>query len=51
MQAAINQAVSVGVLVDIPQTTIAFTPSSGNTYSFTVTSSSGNSVTFDEEAS
>jgi hypothetical protein len=51
MQAAINQALSVGVLVDIPQTTISFTPSHGSTYSFTVTSSSGNSVTFDEKAS
>jgi hypothetical protein len=49
-QVAVDQALSVGSLVDIPQTTLTFTPSHGNTYSFTVTSSLGNSVTFDEEA-
>lgn len=50
MQAPINQALGVGSLVDISQTTLAFTPSHGHTYSFKVTSSLGNSVTFDEEA-
>jgi len=49
-QVAISQTLGVGALVDIPQTTLFFTPSQGHTYSFKVTSSLGNSVTFNEMA-
>jgi len=41
---------NVGTFVDIPYTTLAFTPSLGQTYLFTVTSSLGNSVVYDLEA-
>jgi hypothetical protein len=47
---AISAALSAGALVDVPHTTLTFTPAHGNTYAFTVTSSLGNSVTFDAEA-
>jgi flagellin-like protein len=40
----------VGTVLDISHTILTFTPSHGNTYSFTVTSSLGNSVTFYSEA-
>jgi len=43
-------ALNVGTVVDIPHTTVTFTPSHGHTYSFTVTSILGNSVTFDAKA-
>jgi hypothetical protein len=46
VQVPISQTLSVGSLVDIPYTTLAFNPSRGNSYSFKVTSSLGNSVTF-----
>jgi flagellin-like protein len=49
-QVAINKAVGVGVLASIPRTTLSFTPSRGSAYSFTVTSSLGNSVTLDVRA-
>jgi flagellin-like protein len=39
-----------GTVLDIPNTVLAFTPSHGQTYLFTVTSNLGNSVTFDAEA-
>jgi hypothetical protein len=45
-QTAISTTVNVGAFVDIPSTTLTFTPSHGHTYSFTVTSNLGNSVTF-----
>ncbi len=44
-------ALNVGTFVDIPSSTLAFAPSHGQTYSFTVTSSLGNSVKFSSEAS
>ena len=47
---AISTAVNAGAAVDIPHTTLTFTPSHGNTYSFTVTSNLGNSVIFDAKA-
>jgi hypothetical protein len=50
VQVAISQTLSVGALVDIPYTTLAFNPSHGSAYSFKVTSSLGSSVTFIEEA-
>lgn len=43
-------ALNVGGVLDISHTMLTFTPSYGNTYSFTVTSSLGNSVTFYSEA-
>jgi flagellin-like protein len=49
-QVAISTAVTVGSVVDIPHTTLTFTPSHGHTYSFTVTSSLGNSVIYDAKA-
>ncbi len=49
-QVAIGTALNAGTVVDIPHATLAFTPSHGHTYSFTVTSNLGNSVTFDAEA-
>ncbi len=50
-QFPVSTALAPGALVDIPHTTLTFTPSHGNTYSFTVTSSLGNSVIFDGKAS
>jgi flagellin-like protein len=49
-QVTISTAVNVGSLVDIPHTTLTFTPLHGHSYSFTVTSSLGNSVTFNAKA-
>jgi hypothetical protein len=49
-QFPISQALAVGAMVDIPQTTVSFTPAHGNTYSFKVTTSLGNSATLDEKA-
>ena len=45
-QIAISTVVNVGTFVNVPHTTLTFTPSHGHTYSFTVTSSLGNSVIF-----
>jgi hypothetical protein len=50
-QVPISTAVNAGTVADIPHTTLTFTPSHGHTYSFTVTSSLGNSITFNAEAS
>jgi len=44
-------ALNAGTVVDIPHTTLTFTPSHGQTYSFTVTSLLGNSVIFYARAS
>ena len=49
-QVAISTALNVGTAVDIPHATVTFTPSHGHTYSFTVTSNLGNSVTFNAKA-
>ena len=49
-QVAISTSLNVGTVVEIPHTTITFTPSHGHTYSFTVTSNLGNSVTFNAKA-
>jgi flagellin-like protein len=49
-QTTVSTAVNVGTFVDIPHTTLTFTPSHGHAYSFTVTSSRGNSVIYDAEA-
>ncbi len=49
-QFPISTSVSVGTLAEIPYTSLAFSPAQGNTYSFKVISSLGNSVTFDQEA-
>jgi hypothetical protein len=45
-QTAISTTVNVGAFVNIDHTTLTFTPSHGHTYSFTLTSSLGNSVPF-----
>ncbi|MBI3023365.1 MAG: hypothetical protein HYY68_06510 [Thaumarchaeota archaeon] len=45
-QFTISTTVNVGTFVDIPNTTLTFTPSPGHTYSFTVASSRGNSVIY-----
>jgi hypothetical protein len=50
-QTAISTTVSVGTFVEIPHTTLTFTPVHGHTYSFTVTSSLGNGLTYIAEAS
>jgi hypothetical protein len=50
VQVEISQTLSVGALVDIPYTTVAFNPSHGSAYSFKVTSSLGRSVTVIGEA-
>ncbi len=42
--------VNVGTVLDVPHTLLTFTPSHGHTYSFTVTSNLGNSVTFNAKA-
>jgi len=49
-QVPISTTLNAGAVVDIPHTTLTFTPSHGHTYSFTVTSSLGNSVTYDARA-
>jgi len=49
-QVTISTAANVGAFVDIPHTTLTFAPSHGHTYSFTVTSALGKSVTFDAKA-
>ena len=49
-QIAISTAVNVGSVVNVPHTTITFAPSHGHTYSFTVTSSLGNSVIYNAKA-
>ncbi|MDA4115540.1 MAG: hypothetical protein OK442_03160 [Thaumarchaeota archaeon] len=49
-QAAISVTVNVGSFAEIPHNSAAFTPSHGHTYSFTVTSSLGNSVIYTMEA-
>jgi len=49
-QTATSITVNVGAFVDIVHTTLTFTPSHGHTYSFTVTSSLGNSVIYDAKA-
>ena len=50
LQSTIHTTVGVGTFGEIPPTTLSFAPSHGHTYSFTVTSSLGNSVTYDAEA-
>ena len=50
-QTTISTAVNVGTFVDIPHTTLTFTPSHGHAYSFTVTTSRGNSVIYNAKAS
>ena len=49
-QTTISTALNVGTVVDIPHATLTFTPSHGHTYSFTVTSSLGNSVIYNAGA-
>jgi len=49
-QVAISTTLNVGTVVDIPYTTVTFTPAHGNTYLISVSSNLGNSVTFDAEA-
>jgi len=45
-----SNVVNVGTVLDIVHSTVTFTPSHGHTYSFTVTSNLGNSVTFNARA-
>ena len=49
-QVATSTTVNVGTFADIPHTTLAFDPSHGHTYSFTVASSLGNEVIYSAEA-
>jgi hypothetical protein len=49
-QVTISDTVNVESFVDIPHATLAFTPVLYQTYSFTVTSSLGNSVVYSVEA-
>ncbi len=49
-QTTVGTTVNVGSYVDISHSTLAFSGTHGHTYSFTVTSSLGNSVVFSEEA-
>ena len=49
-QNTISTVVNVGTFVQIPRSTLTFTPSHGHFYAFVVSSSRGNSVTFSEEA-
>jgi flagellin-like protein len=49
-QTTISLTANVGTFVDIPHATLAFVGTLGDTYSFTVTSSLGNSVVYDAEA-
>ena len=50
LQATISITVNVGTFAEISDSALAFTPSHGHTYSFTVTSLSGGSVIYDAEA-
>jgi flagellin-like protein len=50
-QVALNTEVSVGDFVEIPHGAIDFAYSHGHVYSFTVTTSLGNSALYDKEAS
>jgi len=50
-QFAISTALNVGTFVNVPHTTVTFTPAHGHTYSFTVTSNLGNSVIYSAKAS
>ncbi len=49
-QFAISTALNVGTFVDITSSTVSFTPTHGHTYSFTVTTSLGNSVIYNAKA-
>lgn len=49
-QTSISATVNVGAFVDIPYTTLTFTPTHGHTYSFAVTSSSGKGVIYSARA-
>jgi len=49
-QITISTTLNVGTFVDVPHTTLTFTPSHGHAYSFTVTSSRGNSVIYNAKA-
>jgi len=49
-QATISVMVNVGSFAEIPHNSIAFVPSHGHTYSFTVTSAVGDSVIYEAEA-
>jgi flagellin-like protein len=49
-QTGINQAVNVGTVFDVLHTTLTFTPSHGHSYSFTVSTSLGNSVIYNAVA-
>ena len=49
-QVAVDKALTVGALVSISDSSVTFDPSHGHTYSFTVTSSLGTSVTLYEAA-
>lgn len=49
-QFTISTAVNVGTVAHILASTITFTPTHGQTYSFTVTSSLGNSVIYNAKA-
>jgi uncharacterized membrane protein len=50
-QVTISTALNVGTFVNIPHATLTFTPTHSHTYSFTVTSSLGNSVIYYAKAS
>jgi len=50
-QFAINAVLNVGTVFELPHNTVSFTWAHGHTYSFTVTSSLGNSVVFAAKAS
>jgi flagellin-like protein len=49
-QFTISTAVNVGTFVDVPHATLIFTPAHGHAYSFTVTTSRGNSVIYNAKA-
>ncbi len=49
-QTTVSTTVQVGTFVEIPHTTLTFTPTHGHTYSFVVSSSLGNSVVYQAEA-
>ena len=49
-QFPISITLNVGTFVDIPSTTLSFSPSHGQTYSFTVTSALGNGMKLNAEA-
>jgi len=50
-QFTVNTALNVGAVFQLPHNTISFSWAHGHTYSFTVTSNLGNSVTFNAKAS